>query len=226
MNNDMTKQILAIFAVGLLAAAAPAADTWYWTGLIDEPIPNQTSTSTWGRNANNAGNWTNLVTHTTGVPQEGDTVVYSSDYAVSSYVGFSPIVSRKLAEIRCEKGSFDFRQSNLKLMDGGRVVFEEAAVSKSWTGGLVLNGTGTVDVKNPSVTFAIQKSFEGSTSTLIKEGPGMFRVCEDGGVGTTRKYLVKTTSLRGGSVAINIGTCWPLTSGAELRFDANDGDIR
>ena len=222
----MKRILCSCVGVFVVSAAVSAADTWYWTGLIDEPIPNQTSTSTWGRNANNAGNWTNLVTHTTGVPQEGDTIVYSSDYAVNSYVGFSPIISRKLAEIRCEKGSFDFRQSNLKLMDGGRVVFEEAAVSKSWTGGLVLNGTGTVDVKNSSVTFAIQKSFEGSTSTLIKEGPGMFRVCEDGGVGTTRKYLVPTTSLRGGSVAINIGTCWPLTSGAELRFDSNDGDIR
>ena len=28
----------------------------------------------------------------------------------------------------------------------------------------------------------------------------MFMVCDDGGVGTTRKYLVPTTSLRGGSV--------------------------
>ena len=226
MNNDMTKQMLAVFAVGLLAAAPAAADTWYWTGLINEPIEGQTGTGTFGVNANNAGNWTNLVTHTTGVPQAGDTVVYSSDYASNANVGFSKIASRKLAEIRCEKESFDFRQSNLNLMDGGRVVFEEAAISKSWTGGLVLNGTGTVDVKNPSVIFAIQKSFEGSTSTLIKEGPGMFRVCDDGGVGSTRKYLVKTTSLRGGSVAINIGTCWPLTSGAELRFDSNDGDIR
>ncbi len=61
MSNDMMKRTLAVFAVGLLAAAAPAADTWYWTGLIDEPIPGQTSTSTWGYNANNAGNWTNLV---------------------------------------------------------------------------------------------------------------------------------------------------------------------
>ena len=61
MSNDMMKRTLAVLAVGLLAAAAPAADTWYWTGLIDEPIPNQTSTSTWGYNANNAGNWTNLV---------------------------------------------------------------------------------------------------------------------------------------------------------------------
>ncbi len=48
---------------GIFAASASvsAADTWYWTGLIDEPIPGQTSTSTWGYNANNAGNWTNLV---------------------------------------------------------------------------------------------------------------------------------------------------------------------
>ena len=226
MSNDMTKRILAVFAVGLLAAASPAADTWYWTGLVNEPIQVQTDMNTWGLNANNAGNWTNLVTHTTGVPQEGDTVVYSSDYASNANVGFNKIASRKLAEIRCEKGSFNFRQSNLNLMDGGRVVFEDAAISRSWTGGLVLNGTGTVDVKNPAVTFTIQKSFEGSTSTLIKEGPGMFMVCDDGGDGTTRKYLVPSTSLRGGSVAINIGTCWPLTSGAELRFDSNDGDIR
>ena len=226
MNNDMTKQMLAVFAVGLLVAVAPAADTWYWTGLVNEPIQGQTDINTWGLNANNAGNWTNLVTHTTGVPQEGDTVVYSSDYASNANVGFNKIASRKLAEIRCEKGSFNFRQSNLNLMDGGRVVFEDAAISRSWTGGLVLNGTGTVNIKNPSVTFTIQKSFEGSTSTLVKEGPGTFMVCEDGSVGTTRKYLVPTTSLRGGSVAINIGTCWPLTSGAELRFDSNDGDIR
>ncbi len=106
MSNDMTKQMLAVFAVGLLVAVAPAADTWYWTGLVNEPIQGQTDVNTWGLNANNAGNWTNLVTHTTGVPQAGDTVVYSSDYASNANVGFNKIASRKLAEIRCEKGSF------------------------------------------------------------------------------------------------------------------------
>ena len=208
------------------ALAATAADTWYWTGLVAEPIAGQTDTGTCGYNADNAGNWTNLVTQTTGIPQEGDTIVYSSDYAVRNGVGFSKIQSRKLAEIRCEKGSFNFRQSNMNLADGGKLVFEEASSGVSWTGGLVLNGEGTVDIKKFGTQLAIQKSFEGTASTFYKEGAGTFKVCEDGGTGNTRKYTVKTTLLRGGTVAINIGTCWPLPSGAELRFDSNDEAIR
>ena len=220
------KRIICVCA-GVFAASAvvSAADTWYWTGLIDEPIAGQTSTNTWGYNANNAGNWTNLVTHTTGIPQAGDTIVYSSDYAVRNYVGFGNIASRKLAEIRVEKGTCYFRQSNLNLVDGGRLVLEPNANGASWTGGLILNGTGTVDIQKDT-TLTVEKSFEGTTSTFIKEGIGTFRVCADGGDGSTRKYTVKTTWLRGGTVEINIARCWPLTSGAELRFDSNDDTIR
>ena len=223
------KRILCSCAgVFVVSAAVSAADTWYWTGLKGEPTSSG-GISTFGIEANDAGNWTNLVTHTTGIPQEGDTVAFCSDYVSTAqngnYIGFRNLQSRKLAEIRLEKGTCHFRQSNLKLADGGRLVLGPNANGASWTGGLILNGTGTIDIQK-SDTLAVQKSFEGTTSTFIKEGVGTFRVCDDGGVGSTRKYTVKTTWLRGGTVAINIGTCWPLPSGAELRFDSNDGAIR
>ncbi len=235
------KKIVCMMSASALALALSAADTWYWTAKDYTPArpgyadTDANSIKVYGIDASSANNWTNLVKNCTGVPQNGDTIVYNVNYVDTSngyysYAGFYKLQSLKLAEIRCERASFSIRQSNMNIMDGGLVNFiATSGGNNNWAGGLRLWGTVTNYVASGKI-LTIEKSIEdctaSETATLVKTGDGELRVCVDGGVGDTRKYLAKTTSLVGGTLSINIGLCWPLPSGAELRFDSNDSSAR
>ena len=75
MNNDMTKQMLAVFAVGLLVAVAPAADTWRWLGNYTCA---KVGPGSYGYARNFETNWINMSTGQYGIPANGDFIVVTS----------------------------------------------------------------------------------------------------------------------------------------------------
>ncbi len=213
-----TAAALAITAALAAAIPATASDTWYWTGLNTTPAGSGNA-SDWGYDASLAVNWTNLVTKSQGVPQNGDIIVFSSDYAHNSQgIGINKITSTKFGGVRYEKGQQAIKQSELKLADGGFIVFEDPAAGSTWTCNVVCSGTNTVSIASGKTLKLDWRRVTGTTATIVKDGPGIFIA------NTHDKYDLPcntaTVLLRGGTFGFQYGKI------KEFRFDSNDPGLR
>ena len=216
-----TAAALAIAAALAAAMPATASDTWYWTGLNTTPAGSGNA-SDWGYDASLAVNWTNLVTKSQGVPQNGDIIVFSSDYAHNSQgIGINKITSTKFGGVRYEKGQQAIKQSWLMIADGGFVTFTDAAASSDWTCVVNFVGTGTVDIASGKTLKLNWRKVSGASATLVKEGKGTFLVSNNKNSNSGTESNVGTYLLRAGTLGLH----WA-KGVKEFRFDSNDPAIR
>ena len=195
MNNDMNKRIFAVLAVGLLAAASPAAENvWHWRAekkgsyyLVSYPE-----------------NWTNEIETITGTPPRGARVVIDAAGASTNNGEHPP-----WGEVDWRSGSAS--QFFLCVTSGAPIKVRCAPFA---TSGLYLYGDGETFIDSDR-DLNFQKNFtakEGSP-TFVKKGSWKLTCFYQG---NSRDYSFPLTKLQEGT--LNIST-YKVNENIEIRFD-------
>lgn len=207
--------LAAIVVAGVLGSLSASAEDWYW---------HYTKSGSNYANWSYAENWTNALGQT-GTPAAGDAVYFINySYNYDNKLCPSPdLGSSKPLDyvyVSCPQ-TFNFQQGHLYLQTGGRGIKVETnnVSGMSHWGSETLSGDGEVayDIASGK-TFAVQKTMNGATATLVLKGGGSLNMGPDGpGYGSNSLGGVRVEN---GSLGYRIP--WPYISPSlRLSFGGN-----
>jgi hypothetical protein len=224
MSNDMTKRILAVFAVGLLAAVPPvAAEDLYFC-----PNANGAGLTNWKDSSNDHGwyigksNWTNAQ----GVaksPTSSDVVwFYQAPTNTHNGRGNTKNVDNVAGSgtvygiVYTNGMNNTVNQGTVKVAAGGLGV--TLCKSTTWYTSLDISGTGEVPVYVPSgARLTMQKGVTGSGGVAVKQGLGGWTIANE----TARTFSAGGLRIEGGPITFGNNKLNE-TEGFVLTFANND----
>ena len=224
MSNDMVKQMLAVFAVGLLAAASSVmAEDLYFC-----PNADGKGATNWKDSSSNYGwyigksNWTNAQ----GVaksPTASDVVWFNQ--AITNTLNGRGLVnnvsnasgSGTVAGIIYTNGQNNtINQGTVTVAAGGVGVV--LCMNTTWYANLAMSGTGEVPLYMPSgAKLTMQKGLTGSSGVAVKRGGGTWEIANE----TARTFSAGGIRIEGGPITFGNNKLNE-TSGFTLTFAGND----
>ena len=224
MSNDMVKQMLAVFAVGLLAAASSVmAEDLYFC-----PNADGKGATNWKDSSSNHGwyigksNWTNAQ----GVaksPTASDVVWFNQ--AITNTLngrGLANNVSNASGSgtvaglIYTNNQNNTINQGTVTVAAGGVGVV--LCMNTTWYANLAMSGTGEVPLYMPSgAKLTMQKGLTGSGGVAVKRGGGTWEIANE----TARTFSAGGIRIEGGPITFGNNKLNE-TSGFTLTFAGND----
>ena len=224
MSNDMVKQMLAVFAVGLLAAASSVmAEDLYFC-----PNADGKGATNWKDSSSNHGwyigksNWTNAQ----GVaksPTASDVVWFNQ--AITNTLngrGLASNVSNASGSgtvaglIYTNNQNNTINQGTVTVAAGGVGVV--LCMNTTWYANLAMSGTGEVPLYMPSgAKLTMQKGLTGSGGVAVKRGGGTWEIANE----TARTFSAGGIRIEGGPITFGNNKLNE-TSGFTLTFAGND----